>query len=79
MRGLDTDVSDSPNLGKRDLSEQFLNQRLKIGEPIGACPQYNNCDRNCGEVLLKRQIAIYGEEHVKLLWSERQEFSILDE
>ena len=74
-------ASDEPEFSGfcfRDLKQQVCNERLQVGESVRPGPKDNDRDRQYGDGLLKRQVAIDGHEDIELFGRKCEQFAILD-
>src|SRR5208282_2355124 len=61
-----------------DGRQESCRQRLEIGKPVRFRLQYDDGDREGTQVLLKGQVPIHRNEHVKTFRGKRQHFAVLD-
>jgi len=72
------DFADSPFHCGRKRSDNRRNQRYEIGKPIRWRDEQEHGDRKFGQMLLKRQIAIDGNQDVELGLSQREQLAVLN-
>lgn len=72
------DVRDGTPFCAGNRCEQLRNERLKIGEAIGSCAQYDDRDSKCRKMLLEGEIPIDGDEYVELFRGQGKQLAVLD-
>jgi len=74
----DSNIGHNARPGSRDSGEQRWDEYLKISQAIGAGAQHNDCNCECGKILLEREISIDSNKNVEVLCSQRKQFAVLD-
>ena len=71
------EIRDRTTLHRGKRGKQIRHQSLKVDQPVGSGSNYDDGDFKGWKILLKREIAIDGDEDLKLLRCKRKQFSVL--